>query len=91
MQESSKLCEEMREAMDKAIQEKISLKVSADERKEAVESLQVENGQLKKEMQHLTDNKKQLATQIRTLQTEVDDIESKVKDSNQLKKDKDFL
>ena len=55
----------MREAMDKAIQEKISLKVQADERKESANSLSVENINVKKQLQQTIDENKQLAHQLK--------------------------
>ena len=54
--------------MDKAIQDKIQLKIHADEKREKVEIMTEENKNLRMKLQDIDDDNKRLKKQIKGLQ-----------------------
>lgn len=65
--EAVKLRDEMRKAMDAAIDEKVALKIEADEKKDHSQTLQLENVNIRKQLQDYEDDMRRQKKQIKAL------------------------
>lgn len=88
--EAIKLRDEMQRAMDSAIDEKIALKIQADERKDHSQTLQLENVNIRKQLQENDDELRRQKKQIKALNQKINSHESQETELSKHRQDSEF-